>query len=288
MRFGTRFHISRNRGVQYASETTISMTRPLLFATLAVAGGVAATAIIAATPRAERTHVRKAALRKTLPGAASQPIDTLVAQLHRRFTDTRDIDFGFSRVSRPKVRLHFGPTMDKNNVLWDGPDADMGNERGSGHDRRLIRLKGEEYQLKAEDGTWVNWSDSREQMRPENATEQKAIDSLLKAKREIAIYTFGAFQNGKTRRAKGPAYLRQKGPLVPEAEALRSVADGAWGGDVPDMPGFRIRAEKIFAEASCVKCHNEMRGGDGEAQQPWSDPYKKGDPLGLVLIAEKI
>lgn len=264
------------------------MTRPLLIASLVAAGGAIAAGMIATNPLADRAPTRKVASKKSASARDSKPVDTLIAQLHRRFTDTRDIDFGFSRVSRPKARIHFGPTMEKNNVIWDGTDADEGDDRGSGHDPQLIRETKDSYLLRAEDGTWIDYSEAREQMRPENPTERKAIGALLKAKREIAIYTFGAFQNGKTRRAKGPAYLRQKGPVAPEAEALKDEANRAWRGELPNLPGFRLRAEKIFAEASCVKCHNGMRGGDGEIQQPWSDPYKKGDALGLVLIAEKL
>ena len=266
------------------------MTRPISLATLTFFGVAGATAFVASNvvsataPRPTETAPKKMLVK------TADPVDTIVAQLHRRFTDTRDVDFGFSRISRPKARMHLGPIMVKNDLLWLDWEEDEATEKmkdKSGYDSRLIRKKNDAYELKAEDGTWIAWDDAKEQMRPENPTETQAIQSLLKAKREIAIYTFGAFDGGRAERTRGPAYLRQKGPEAPESEKIKAVAETAWKGGVAELPGFRVRAEKVFAQASCVKCHNEMEM-DEATGRPFSKKYKKGDALGLILIAEKL
>lgn len=261
------------------------MTRPLLLTLITLAGGAVATGMIVARPAPDTGRAAKKSPAKASKTRAAKPVDTLVAQLHRRFTDTRDVDFGFSRVSRPKERSHYGPIMERNNLVWD---ADSEGEIVNGFDPRFIRDKEDSYELKAEDGTWIPWDNVRAQMRPENAVERDAIATLLNSRREIAIYTFGSFLDGKAQRARGPAYLRQKGPKAPDAERIKDLANRAWKGGLPNLPGFALRVEKVFAKKSCVKCHNEMRGGDGEGQQPFSDTYKKGDPLGIILIAEKL
>ena len=231
-------------------------------------------------PRAERKTPRSVA-----EARRAVPINTLVAQLHRRFSDTRDVDFGFSRISRPLARLHYGATMDRNDLIYLKPGQD-GDGSLAMNTKLVRRAKEDGYELKTENGTWIPLDQARDQMRAENATERRAIEQLRAQGREIAIYTFGAFQDGHANRWHGPAYLRQLGPKAPDSENLTAIAEGAWAGGKPNLPGYQIRTERIFAEASCVKCHNEM-SATMTPTKLGKVHYKKGDVLGLIVIAEK-
>ena len=220
---------------------------------------------------------------------APDPMATLVANLHRRFSDARDVDFGFHRVARAKSRLHLGPVMERNDLVWYDGDG-----RGSdGFDPRFARKRGESYDLKTETGTWISYDDARPQMRPETPDERGAIARLLKDRREIAIYTFGAFDTaGRSLRRNGPAYLRQLGPKAPEADRLAPVAEAVWRGASPTvsgdvLPGYVIRTAPIFSERACVDCHNDRNGSEEETGSAKAR-YKPGDRLGLLVITEKL
>ncbi len=263
------------------------MTRIPKLIAAAVGGALLGGAgFVVLSPHLARHLARPATVARTScrPPARSpdDPLDPLVAALHRRFSDGRDVDFGFDRVSRPKVRVHFGPVMGHNDLLWRD-----GRSGATGYDPRWIRRAGRGYELRTEAGTWIPYGSARPQMRPETAPEREVLSSLLRSRRAIAIYTFGAFPpSGAPARANGPAYLGQLGPGAPDAASLGTAAAAAWRGERAALPGYLVRAEPVFAEPGCVKCHNDMdrppRPGDG----PRRPPYRAGDRIGLLLIAE--
>ena len=257
------------------------MTRPLLVASfgLAVAVGTA-TVIVTGAP--ERESTKKATPKKT-GNTAAAPIDTLVVQLHRRFSDRQNVDFGYSRMTRPMVRMHLGPVAERNDLVYDA-ENDEGGFNVRFDSKRVRRNAAGNLEIRTEAGTWIEYGEnSKNQMFPENAAERAAIDTLNRDGREIALYTFGLFdKDGKASRANGPAYLRQLGPKAPDAEKLATVARAAWTGRIPTLPGWKLRAETVFADKSCVNCHNSEFVSAGGGKK-----VKAGDPLGLFLIAEK-
>lgn len=193
-------------------------------------------------------------------------LEVLMSQLQRRFHDTEAVDFGFSRVYRPEDRRHIGPVAGKN-IKRPEPGATL-------PPRSVL---------------------PRPQMVAENEAETRAIKGLAEAKQDVTIYTFGLlgqdrrvapaegvralFEPGIPR-ARGPAYLTQKGAEGPDAQSLVLIAEQAWkegraNTTVAGPEGWTLRIQRVVADnKKCVSCHA-------------GNVNKLGDAVGLVMVGTR-
>jgi hypothetical protein len=235
----------------------------------------------------------KVALR--LDAKTEAALETLHQELQRRFHDRDDVEFGFSRIARPKARAHrWAPLMSKGGMMAvPKPDE-------------VRKVPGKEpgwfdYEVKDPELGWVNTEKLRPAMRAENAREKEAIDTLYGSKVDVAIYTFGFLgQDAFPPRAKGPGYLGQKSAEAPKAESLLKAVQQAWRSGNADTVvegpnGWYLMAHRVKADTeACINCHSHPeRPLTLAASVPPSERpkyakrplYKIGEDLGMVIIA---
>lgn len=214
-------------------------------------------------------------------GKAAAAVDTLEVQLQRRFHDHNNVTFGMERVLRTGARAHYTAVMDM-------VPRDFRLLRDDGKPAASRNVNGQ-LQVEIEPGHWIEWSQVKETMHPENDAEKQAIAALWDD--EVAIYTAGHFdlKTGEPTRLKGPAYLRQTEPAAPSQKDIAGLAKDAWLGkkDAMDVAkdGWIYRIAKVKADdATCLSCH---RNGS-EALQHTSPGFKVNEPIGMFLIGTKV
>ncbi|MGV3617030.1 MAG: hypothetical protein ACO1SV_17015 [Fimbriimonas sp.] len=225
-----------------------------------------------------------------LDGRTEAALDTLHEEIQRRFHDRTDVDFGFSRMFRPKARLHNDtPLMGH----WGTYQKEDSREREVIKDGKPFRI----YEVKDPEMGWTTMMDlrNRPKMLPENDREAQAIGTLLRSEVDVAIYTFGLLGLEEIPvRAKGPGYLSRRAPDGPPASAMVKFAEQAWRTKNDDVilqgpDGWYLMAHRVEADKEdCVKCHahNRPASPQGGIQPPGTRTlYAAGDDLGMVVIA---
>lgn len=207
-------------------------------------------------------------------------IDGLNVELQRRFHDRNNIDFGMSRIVRTGSRMHEGPTMDR-----------LTRRMSDGSMYRKAAV-GDGYEVKDDEtGEWVPQDQYKQRMHWENDAEKAAIGKFDALGLEVSIYTFGLMTAGddSQKRARGPAYLHQRGDVAPPAASLLDLAKKAFatGKDLNEfaaVSGWRFYARRVVADdQSCLNCHNSMANEldpSGKAMKR----YKIGDTIGVLLL----
>lgn len=208
-------------------------------------------------------------------------VDTLEAQLQRRFHDRNALEFGYSRVARPVG--HRGIVATARGILTvKREDGKPVQTRGSGPTM--------EYEV--EDGVWIKVTDLKQTFNAENDDEAAAVKTLRGT--GVALYTGGAFdaKTGTPLRLKGPAYLRQTAPIAPEASSLAKIVAQGWKSD-SEASEFRqgdwtFRVVKVKADdQSCLNCHRDAMAPPPSGEAPALVPLKLNDPIGTFVIATK-
>jgi hypothetical protein len=257
-----------------------------------LAGLVALGLGVATTPgivsREDRTlSAEKGRLK--LDGKTEAALDTLQAELQRRFHDRKDIDFGFGRVVRMNFRTHYLPPLMER--------LKPGNTREMRHAKRTASPPASGYEVRHPEVGWIDPQKLLPQMIAETDREAEAIGTLMKSKAEVAIYTFGHLgHETPSVRAKGPGYIRQKTSRGPDAEDLAKAAQRAWSTNeseavVEGPAGWQLRCYRVVADhESCVPCHVQaevpprfpLRAADKTVEKARG---KVGTPIGLLVIA---
>lgn len=249
------------------------------FAILCVGIALVASVIVMATRPAHNDPSRaKDAVTNT---DADKAIQKLVSQLQRRFHDQTNSAFGLSRVAPANARNHAGPISERLHVGSIDPKTKLGTIYA---ERQTVAGKRASLKMVAE-----------------NAEERSAIESLLAANVEVAIYTvgfgptlrhdghtsYGSGFDAKTgARAKGPAYLADPSSPAPSAEQLVSFAKRVLekGSTQTEQvkDGWRALAFRVDGDKpACIDCHNRMIGkasGDQGA-------FRLGSTLGVLVLA---
>ncbi len=205
---------------------------------------------------------------KTQKEELAGSIETLQKQLLRRFSERTNVDFGFSRVSRPQSRMHMGPVM--------GIRATPNGFKYVDGKQMAPDLSGKLREV----------TQFRPQMSPENPDETTAINAFLAARRDVGIYTYGLFdEKNAAQRLKGPAVLNQFEGPVPAATEIQEFASRAWRSGTANyheiVNGWGLYATKVSAaDITCVQCHTSMQDANGVKPK-----YAIGDKIGLFVIA---
>jgi hypothetical protein len=231
--------------------------------------------------------------------------DDLVSELNRRFTDRQNVDFGMSRVVREGRRLHVTPLM--NITPKHSLRNDSYRKKDDGTYEALI------------EGDWVPALQVKPLMVPENDTERGAIAALRHGKVDVAIYTLGQFEldkgekpapdpkterqsqphyqgfqwgNYASLRAKGPAYVSQKGATAPRAYEIVDFGRKAWASKKVDYAaegkdGWVYFAHRVAApDMSCASCHGNRKTWDNKQQIDVKGSVQAaGDPVGIFIVA---